>query len=144
MINSQEMTKEEVQKFVGKLADDAKIIMVTSKSQIPIFLLTHAETLAVGQRVFKYLRNSLGAVTAVWIFMLTLFPEITPTPLQTYKIVYDHAPQMIAAIDFSFPYSLPDTQKPWVLFPGILPDGQKMPEANYYVSGSGIAPNLFS
>jgi hypothetical protein len=143
-MNSLKITVAELKEHLGKLDDRVKIIMVESESQIPVFLLKHAETLTLGQRVYKFLRNKVGAIVAVWIFMLTMFPEITPTPLQAFKTVNQEVVTVVKQVDFSFPYPLPDPDKPWILFPDTLPTGAKQEGANYYISGSGIAPSALT
>jgi hypothetical protein len=140
----QKLTVAELREHLRDLDDKAEIIMVTSNRQVPVFLLKHAETLTVGQRVYKFLRNQGGAIVAVWIFMLTMFPEITPTPIQAYKTVNDQIVVTIKQIDFSFPYAVPDPEKPWILFPDTLPSGSRQEGANYYVSGSGISPTALT
>lgn len=143
MPKATKLTIEELQAQLGDLDPKAKVIWVESEDEMPVLLSKHAETLSVGKYLFKFLRNKAKKIILIYGMLLSFFPELVPTPMQIAKTIYDHTPQIIASIDFSFPYPVPDTQKPWISFPDTLPNGSSHIGATYYASGSGIAPQVY-
>jgi hypothetical protein len=142
-MDEEEITKEELAKYINNLDEDAKVIVCKKSEDIPKIFKTTGEKIKTGKHLFLFLRNLGGAVVAVWVAALALAPEWTPTMPEVVKITADKAPELIAQIDFSFPYD-EDPKHPYYRIDGVLPSGQMDSLSAYDVPSTGIHPDLLS
>lgn len=143
------MNKDDLEKLLGKLPDDVQIIEIKTADDIKYFpkdILEEAERVTTKDSVIVFLRRmwkGVKRVGTVWVVALALFPEIAPTPIKVIQVAAPKIQQVVAKIDFSFPYEENLGNRPFIEFPNLPPSGTQIMGTTYQVPPIGISPDEF-
>lgn len=137
----EEDLRSEVVKYIKNLSEDATIIVCKKSDDIPAIFKLTGEKITAGKNLLIYLRNKLGWVVAVWMVALTIAPEWTPTLPDIVNFAVDRGPELMAQLDFSFPYD-PPSGIHWVQFRGVDSTGQPNPDSTITIPATGFDPRL--
>ena len=137
-MNGRYVNRAELLKYIKNLTEDVTITICATKDAIPIVLRFHAERVATADKIFIFLRNTLGLVVSVWVIGRELAPEWVPTAPQAIEYTWDAGKQFVQNLDFSFPHS-ENVNKPFIVFNSWLPSGEAMHGVKYVIPPTGSA-----
>ena len=136
------MTKDELSEVLSDLDENVTIIVCDKDSQIPVAFKSTGERVTKSGKVYYFLRNPLGLIVTVWIALLALAPEWTPTFPVVLDAVTDEISEVLALMEWGDPVK--SNVDGFLRIDGMLPSGELDVLSSYNVPLSSFEPDFLS